>query len=336
MKKTTLFPLAATLILFANQSTLPAFSNSGYIIGDQLDISADCFENNGPMDGTNVNIYATILKGSGSIKGSYTYIQCEEYNLNSILTGTDECIIKAKIFDANGTIEGNRVTIVCDEFKFNGTITAQECIIYTKNSFDSNLFKRNPKGKYTIHITKNGFETSRNKNKISNAFQNLQKNFLHLSEKNIEDEIQDLVAYVNFNNIHDIILLSSLKRKIAKMAMYNKEKQSQNRGCNSDLYAAMSLGTLGAIGVTAVTAAIISPNLINQKLDIKNKKDLFKSASIVAGCSACSLLLSYLNLSEWLNPRYKEKYEKLSIIDFHLDQALMAAHIPEEEIILVQ
>lgn len=227
MKKSILFALNAILILFVNQSTFPTFSNSGYMTGGQLDISAACFENNGTMDGTNVNIYATVLKGSGPIKGSYTYVQCNEYNLNSTLTGTDECIIKAKIFEANGTIEGNKVTIVCNEFKFTGTITAQECIIYTKNSFDPNSFKRNPNGKYTIYIIKNGFDACKHKNRILDTFQSLQRKFLHLSEKNIKDEIKDIARYVNLNNINDIILLTSMKQKIEKwLCIIKKDKTS--------------------------------------------------------------------------------------------------------------
>lgn len=338
MQKNVLLSLSLLFSLgfFIFQSTLATFSNSGSITGAELNISADCYENNGTMDGNKIKISAATLKGSGPIRGSYTNIQCDHYNLNSFLSGTHQCIIKAKIFEANGTIEGNKVTIICDEFKFSGTIAAQECIIYTKNKFDHTLFKRNTNGKYTIHITKKGFEPSTHKNRISNAFQNLKTNFLHLADENIEDEIQKVISYANLNNIYDIVLLTSFMQEAEEMAIYNRERQNKNRGSDSDLYAAIACGSLGAIGITGAIAAILYPNLITRKFNLKNKEGLVKYASIAAGCSVCSLLLSYLNLSEWLNPRYKEKYEKLSLIASQLNHALIRAHIPEEEIIALQ
>lgn len=99
------------------------------------------------------NINATTIKGSGSIRGSYATIWCDNYNFNGSLFGDESCNIKAKTFEARGTITAKKVIINCDEFKFTGSILAQECTIHAKQPFDESMFTRDKDGTYTIIIT---------------------------------------------------------------------------------------------------------------------------------------------------------------------------------------
>ena len=150
MKKNIFLPLIFAMGFFGYQSALLSMSsfyyyNLGWNYGIDIDINANYCENNGTIAAyCNLNVKATTLKGAGSISGSRTDIQCDNYCLNGTLSGTQTCTIKAKILESSGTIEGKKVTIRCDEFKFNGTILAEECVIYTKNRFDPNLFNGIP------------------------------------------------------------------------------------------------------------------------------------------------------------------------------------------------
>ncbi len=278
-----------------------------------------------------INLNVTSLSGMGSIIGSSVHIQCDNYDASGSLRASEECFIKTKTLEGNGTIEGDKVTIHCDEFKFRGKISAQKCIIYTKIISDYNMFERSLEGNYTINISKYGFESCT----YESLFSSIMNHYLDFAEKNIEDEIKRIRNHAIFNKIDDVKLLEALKKALKEKASYYIDKIDEKRGPSEDLYAGILCGTLGIGGISVATAGMWYQKFLMEQYHF-NELTQFRIATFAVLFAGCSSFISYIFLSNWLNPRCKERYEKLSLILSAIDQSLMKPLALEQEVIVLQ
>ena len=338
MKNRSLF-LIALIAALSSYTCISSMSyNAGIQAGYNIEISTFHHKNDGMIKALNaVTINATTMSGSGSVSAHRANIKCDNYNFNGSISCAEDCVIKAKKFDApNGSIEGKKVTIICDEFNFRGALScSQECTIYVKTPFDYTMFKRNGLGKFIAIVTKNNFEPHTQESLLSNAGAKLIQGCLKLTAENIENELKKTRTHAVLNRIDDIKILEQLKRNVEVKAHYCQERLNQKRGESTHFYTSAIFGGVGSMGIALATTAFLYSKSITQKLKLNDPTSAKFGAAIAGLVSLGSLLMSYTSLAEWLNPHYKEKYEKLSLAIAQIDQSLKTKRIPEEEIIIL-
>ena len=190
------------------------------------------------------------------------------------------------------------------------------------------MFKRNPEGKYTVIITKNDIQLFTHDNLRALAISTFIDFCLSLAEQNIENEVKKIRNYAALNRIDDTKVFVELKKAMEEKISYNYERINEKRGDLILLYAGI---LSGVVGISFATAATMNRKFIIEKLEMGS----FEYGLIATVISAVPILLSPILIDGWLNPRYKENYEKLSLILSKIDQALLIPRIPEEEIIIL-
>lgn len=312
--------------------------NVGIQCGYNVDIGTYVYRNDGIVKAVNaVNINVKTLTGTGSISGYSANIKCDTYQFNGLISCTEGCAVRAKIFEECGRIEGKRVRIICDEFKFCGNISCSEdCVIYTKKAFNHNLFERKKSGKYYVIITQNNVALCTLESLLSNIELEFTNNLLKLTDSGIEDEIKRARTCAVLNRIDDVKILEELREKVEAQAQYYKERLDEKRGEPAFLYTGAAFGGVGTLGLCSAAIALFKSHSVAIKFGIKNSGSVKIGAGVGGVVSSISLFVSYMAISEWLNPLYKEKYDKLQLVSLKIDQSLKSKRIPEEEVIILQ
>lgn len=339
MKKNSLFLMALIAALSSYTCVSPMAYNAGIQVGYNIETSAYHVKNDGKINALNeATISATTFSGSGSINASSANIKCSNYNFNGSISCTQDCLINTKKFDAPmGLIEGKKITIICDEFNFRGTIAChQECTIYVKNKFDYTMFKRNGVGKFIAIITKNNYERHSQEGLLSSVSSKLIQSCLRLTAEDIENRLKETRTHAVLNRIDDIKILEELKKNIETKANFCKERLNQKRGESANLYASAIFGGASTVGISLATTAFLYSKSIAQRLKLNDHVSVKFGAAAVGLISLGSLFMAYSSLAAWLNPQYKEKHEKLSLVIAQIDQSLKVPRVPEEEIIILQ
>ena len=343
MEKKSLFLMLLLLGLSTHMTMRPmfiygTFSNAGMMFGYNFYVIAFSCENNGTIKAFNTaNVKVTTLTGYGSINAYNGSISCSNYNFNGSVYCKQECLINATKIEANGTIEAKKVIIICDTFNFSGTICcSEECIIYVKNPFDYTQLKRNGEGKFTVIITENKIDLFSPESLVSDTVKKLENYKENLTEAEIENELKKARTRAVLNRVDDIKILEDIKENIEQKVQYFKERIHQKRGPSSYLGASALCGTGSMLGVSMATAVLLYPDLQAQRYKLSNSVCVKAAAVIAAAISIGSSLASYVFFAEWLDPKYKEKYEKLSLVIPKIDEALLVQRVPEEEIIILQ
>ncbi len=375
MKKNSLFLMVLIIGLFSYTSVSAMSYNIGLQGGYNVEISAIAYRNDGMVKAANVvNIDVRTLTGRGSISAYSADIQCNTYKFNGSVSCTDgcvihakaleeggtieskkvtivcdayrfngtvscfeECVINAKTFEGSGNIKGKKVTIICDEFKFQGTISCtEECTIYVKNQFDHTMFKRNGAGKYIVIVTKNNVELFSQESLLSTVVSELTNNCLNLTQEGIVNTLRKTRTRAVLNRIDDLNFLEELKKKVEAQAQYYRERLDEKRGTSATLHTGVAFGGVSSLGLCSAVSALLYNQSITTKLKLNSPGSVKIYAGVGGVVSLIPLFLSYMAISEWLNPRYKEKYEKLLLVITKIDQSLKTKRIPEEEIITLQ
>ena len=339
MKNNILFLTGLIAVLFSYTTASAMSYNMGIQIGYNIEVSTIKYRNDGSLQAFNAaNINVTTFSGFGSVSAPSANIRCNNYNFTGSVSCTQECVINTKKFEAaTGSIASKKIIIICDEFNFQGDISCeQECRIYVKNKFDYNMFKRNGLGKFTIIITKNNYEQYTQENLLSSTSTKFIQNCLNLTADNIENELKKTRTHAVLNGIDDIKILEGLKKNVEEKAYYCKERLNQEHGESASLYTSTLFGIVGSIGMATSTAAFLYNKPLAQRLRINDQFAVKLSAAAAGLLSLGSLFLSFTNLSEWLNPQYNQKYEKLSLVITKIDESLKTERAPEEEIVILQ
>lgn len=308
------------------------FINYGYRASYDHTINAYKCINEGILEGfETMTIKATSLSGNGTIRGKHVIINCDECKVSGTIAGNTECTITARKIDDAGTISGGRVIIRCDEFGFRGTLSCtNKCVIYAKQDFDYSMFKRNGSGRVTIIITKDEIDLVTEEALVSRSFQTLHTRCLSLIKEDFDDLIKKTRTTAVLNLILEKNMLEKLKRKIEAEAKYYKERLNQKRDPQALLKGMVEVG-LGSIGLLGAGLIFKNNQALAQKFGV-DRSYLHWAAGLTGGIASIPVLASYFAFYEWLNPCYKEKYEKhLMIIDC-IDNALKTTRIPEEKI----
>ena len=197
------------------------------------------------------------------------------------------------------------------------------------------MFKRTAQGKYTIVVSKYGPMFFSKEGLYSYASTNLGDNCLSLTEESVEAEIKKIRSYAALNKIEDTKLLEELKKDFEEKINYNAEMIHEMRGSAADLNNSICWGALGSVSLTAAAASILYRKSVEKNFNAPDHVPL-GIACLAAAASGYSYFKFCKSLSEWFNPRYEEKCQKLSFILGKIDQSLATPRISEEEITVLQ
>lgn len=336
MKK-NIFPLLFISLFYISNLSAGLLSwHGGITLSGNTEINSSYYKNSGIIASFNVNVDTSTLSNSGSIKGCWTDIKCSQTcDITGSVTGSSTCNIKTQLLEGNGNIEGGKVVIICDEFKFKGTILAEECTIYSKHTFDYSSFTRNNNGKYTVIISAKGPQYFSHESLQAHAISTMVDHCLMLPENEIMNKLTELSSIAYLNNIDSAPIFEELKRTIESTINDYSTKLEEKRGPSSELNMGITCASMGAGSIGLTAAAIVYRNFLTQRFRL-NEEAPFVIATFLAAGAGLFSHISYRYISDWLNPQYKERYQKLALILPSVEQVLTTPPNPEAQIIKLQ
>ncbi len=245
----------------------------------------------------------------------------------------------------SGTIKAPFIRIACDTFNFTGTIECDnECTIYVKKPFDYEMFTKEGAGNFTVIVSPYGIEEHTEASLLSKIRRALSNNLLSVTDEDIERIGKEIRHHADFNKLDQQSVVTYIQQGLKDDCAYHADRLGNSRDA-SELLKGIKSCALSTTSVGACVLAYRFRKQINKQLrtliPIFDKEDIqdicipiFGIGVIGAVVVSCALLPEAArDFASWLNPRHKEKHEKLMDIESKLMRALEAPYISEQEII---
>lgn len=230
-----------------------------------------------------------------------------------------------------GQIIGNNFTMKCNEFNFRGTIESNgECIIRCKKPFDYNSFTRKGNGSITVIISPYDFESFTKDELIDTADNLLVSNFFTNDISSLDDQIKSIRYYAASNKIKENIIFESVVDNLDNQINYHELHLDEKYDTK---YLKRILGdwTLAGIGLAPSYIFYKYKSNINKIIPSIKEEHMATGAFLGLILTCFSVSDSLPAISACLNPKHKEKFEKLTLIKEKIYKSLESPYILEKE-----
>ncbi len=274
---------------------------------------------------------------SGYIASYNNTVSTWYYINNGTVIGLNSVTLNVKSLSGSGTISAPTITISCDEFDFTGTISCDgSCRIYTKKAFNPSIFTKEGKGSFTIVISSSAVERHSSSTLLAKACGLMLKNPVSLTDELIDKNISEIRRDAYLNSIDEQDFRASFQKELQKQIAYHAERLDQERDV-IELHKGLKIAGVGFGGVLLAglgyTYRVKTADFVRTYMPSFDNDVVTVVSGGLGVLSLIPLGLSVEKFRKGLNPRHKENYERLLVLQAKIAQAFTQAYVSQDQVI---